>query len=454
MSKIKTIDGINEKIKTGRAKVLRADEMTRLVKEVGPEEAAEIVDVVTTGTFGAMCSSGVWLNFGHSEPPIRMTRVWINNVEAYAGVAAVDAYLGATQGSEDLGMQYGGAHVIEDLLRGKEVVLRAVSYGTDCYPKKEIITRLKLDDLNFALMNNPRNAYQHYNAACNSSDKAMATYMGKLLPRFGNVTFSGAGELSPLINDPGLDTIGMGTRIFIGGAAGYIIGPGTQHSPQNLFSTIMVQGDLKKMSADFIRAATYAGYGCTLYVGIGIPIPVLNADVARRAGVSDAEIKTRILDYSVPSRNRPCLREVTYAELKSGSVEIDGKKVPVSSLSSLPKARLVAETLKEWILKGDFLLTNPVEPLPKETVLKPLNELPAGPELLEGRQSRGRTTDGAGLIWDRERCTNCGQCLSLCRSGAVTRNEAFEIEVFPEKCTSCGSCRGGCPMGALDLKRR
>ncbi|HOW86576.1 MAG TPA: homocysteine biosynthesis protein [Candidatus Aminicenantes bacterium] len=443
----KTIEEINDKIRNGRAAVLRADEMTKLVRKVGPDEASEIVDVVTTGTFGAMCSSGVWLNFGHSDPPIRMTRVWLNNVEAYAGAAAVDAYLGATQNSDDLGLAYGGAHVIEDLINGREVVLRAVSYGTDCYPRKEILTRLKLEDLNFALMSNPRNAYQHYNAACNSSDRAISTYMGRLLPRFGNVTYSGAGELSPLMNDPLLETVGTGTRIFLGGTEGFITGPGTQHSPQNLFSTLMVQGDLKKMSSRFIRAASFPGYGCSLYVGLGIPIPVLNPKVARRTGIGDEEIAASVIDYSVPSRNRPVVRETNYAELRSGTIEIDGRSVPVSSLSSLPRARMVAETLKRWIQKGRFLLTAPVEPLPKRTVLRPLEERAVDADAVRREPTR-RPADGRGPAWIRERCTSCGQCFSLCRSGAVVRNAELEIKVLAEKCVSCGLCRGACPMGA------
>jgi uncharacterized protein (DUF39 family) len=58
---------------------------------VGPEKAAEKVDVVTTGTFGAMCSSGVWINFGHSDPPFKIAKCWLNDVQGYGGVAAVTA---------------------------------------------------------------------------------------------------------------------------------------------------------------------------------------------------------------------------------------------------------------------------------------------------------------------------------------------------------------------------
>ncbi|MEM3589561.1 MAG: homocysteine biosynthesis protein, partial [Candidatus Bathyarchaeia archaeon] len=97
---------------------MRADEFTEFAKSVGIEKAAKEVDVVTTGTFGAMCSSGAFLNFGHADPPIKMKRCWLNEVPAYAGLAAVDVYLGATSPSEDRGIEYGGGHVIEDLVRG------------------------------------------------------------------------------------------------------------------------------------------------------------------------------------------------------------------------------------------------------------------------------------------------------------------------------------------------
>jgi uncharacterized protein (DUF39 family) len=93
----KSIHEINRRIKDGSVNVVTAEEMVGIVAEFGAEGAAKEVDVVTTGTFGAMCSSGVWVNLGHSEPPIKMQNVWFNDVEAYTGLAAVDAYIGATQ---------------------------------------------------------------------------------------------------------------------------------------------------------------------------------------------------------------------------------------------------------------------------------------------------------------------------------------------------------------------
>jgi len=367
--RVKTVAEINEKIRDGSVCVVTAEEMKKIVEELGAERAAREVDVVTTGTFGAMCSTGVFLNFGHSDPPIRMQRVWLNDVEAYTGIAAVDAYLGATQQSEK-NPEYGGAHVIQGLVRGEEVELKAVSRGTDCYPEKEVQTVITLEDLNFAEMVNPRNAYQRYNAATNSSGRVLRTYMGTLLPNFGNVSFAGCGEISPLMNDPGFRTIGIGTRIFLCGARGYIIGHGTQHCPG--YATLMVKGPLKEMKPEFMRAAYMPGYGVTMYVGVGVPIPVLDAEMAKSLAIRDSEIKTKIIDFGVQRRDRPVIREVTYAELKSGKVEINGEEVRVSPLSSVYLARKVMEELKEMILKGEFLLTQPVERLSKGEPLKPL----------------------------------------------------------------------------------
>ncbi|BDH79145.1 hypothetical protein MTTB_05240 [Methanothermobacter tenebrarum] len=381
---MKTINEINQKIKDGDAVVVTASEMTEIVAEKGPREASREVDVVTTGTFGAMCSSGAFLNFGHSDPPIKMSRTYLNGVEAYSGLAAVDAYIGAAQPNKDpeIGLDYGGAHVIEDLIKGEEIELVADAYGTDCYPLKHVETLITLDKLNQAIMVNPRNCYQNYAVAVNSTDETLYTYMGTLLPNYGNVTYSSAGELSPLINDPYFQTIGFGTRVFLCGTEGYIVGEGTQHSteverkhgvPTTSAGTLMLKGDMKKMDPEFLRAATMPNYGPTLYVGVGIPIPILNEDIAASTGISDEEITCKVVDYGVPRRKRPVVKETNYKELKSGKIEINGMEVPTSPLSSLKKAMKIAEELKKLIEKSEFLLTSPIYRLPSRGyTLKPL----------------------------------------------------------------------------------
>lgn len=378
---LKRYEDINARVKRGDAVVLTAEEFIETVVKSGLEKAAKEVDVVTTGTFGAMCSSGAFINFGHAEPPIKMWHCWLNDVPSYRGLAAVDAYIGATAMSESRGFEYGGGHVIEDFVSGREVELRADSYGTDCYPRKYIETSVTLADLNQAVLLNPRNAYERYSAATNSTSRTLYTYMGVLLPEYGNITFSGSGQLSPLYKDKGFETIGLGTRIFLGGGIGYVIGEGTQHSPQNQFGTIMVKGDLKDMKPEYLRGATFSKYGTTLYVGVGIPIPIINEAVAASAALSDEDIYTNLLDYGIPSRDRPVLRKVSYKELRNGKVIVNEKSVPSSSLSSYKMAKQIAEQLKQWILEGTFLLTHPVELLPAYREVKPLNLRRAEPKV-------------------------------------------------------------------------
>lgn len=379
----KTIQEINERIKEGNARVVTAEEMPHIVAELGEEGALAEVDVVTTGTFGAMCSSGCFFNFGHADPPIRMEKVWLNDVEAYAGIAAVDAYLGATEKSTTREENYGGAHVLEDLAAGRSVELRAISRGTDCYPRRTITTEILLENCNQAIMVNPRNGYQRYNAAGNSGDRVLHTYMGMLLPSLGNITYSGAGVLNPLANDPHLRIIGQGVPCFLGGAEGMVVGEGTQASPATGFGTLMVTGDLKQMKIDYLRAATMAGYGVTLYVGLGIPIPVLDIETVRSTAVRDEDIWVDVIDYSVPSRSRPSLGRVSYAMLRSGRVEIGGEEIRTSSLSSFRRARMVAGELKGWVESGRMTLALPTRPLNPDRKAEPMKETVQGPRVLQ-----------------------------------------------------------------------
>lgn len=378
----RSYEEIRKKIARGEVAVMTAEEFKEFVKANGIKKAAKEVDVVTTGTFGAMCSSGAYFNFGHADPPIKMQRVWLDGIPAYTGLAAVDAYLGATELDESNNMLHGGAHVIEDLVKGKAVRLKATGYGTDCYPRKEIDTYISLKTVNQAVLMNLRNCYQNYATATNSSARTLYTYMGKLLPEYGNATYSSAGDISPLLNDPYYRTVGIGTRIFLGGAQGFVVWEGTQFNPgvprtpdgvpKRPSGSLAVIGDLKQMSPDFVRGLTFTRYGSSLGLGIGIAIPILDEDMARNCAVTNDKIVTAVFDYAQPSRSRDVVKEVTYAELMSGEIELKGKQVPTSSLSSLYKARQISEILKNQVLKGDFMIERPVQSFSMDRVFKGL----------------------------------------------------------------------------------
>jgi uncharacterized protein (DUF39 family) len=382
----KTITEINEKIRKGEAVVVTAEEIIDVVAEQGVEKAAEKVDVVTTGTFGPMCSSAAYLNIGHAKPRMKLGggQVYLNDVPAYAGLAAVDIFIGATALPDDDPrnrnhpgeFNYGGGHVIEELVAGKDIRLVATAYGTDCYPRKKLETWINIKELNEAVLFDPRNAYQNYNVAVNLSDKTIYTYMGVLKPKLGNANYCSAGQLSPLLSDPYYKTIGIGTKLFLGGGIGYVAWQGTQHAPnvprsdngvpRRPAGTLAVIGDLKQMRPEWLRGISMLGYGCTLTVGIGVPIPILSAEILGFTAVRDADILAPIVDYSgsYPERKPDVLGEVSYALLKSGQIEVEGKRVPTASLSSYSKALEIASILKGWIQEGKFLLSEPVAPLP------------------------------------------------------------------------------------------
>lgn len=380
----KTFKEINEKIRSGKAVVATAEEMIGIVRKHGEVEAARKIDVVTTGTFSPMCSSGAFINLGPCVPGIRATKVWLNGVSAYASLAALDVYLGATEPRQDDPLNniypgeflYGGGHVIQDLVAGNSITLKAESYGSHCYPSRCLDKKVTLADLPFARLCNPRNSTQNYNCAVNVTKKTVYTYMGTLRPNLGNANYCTSGQLSPLLNDAYYQTIGTGTHIFLGGGPGYVLCAGTQHNPEvprnekglprKLAGSLMVSGDLIQMHPRWLVGVSILGYGCSLAVGLGIPIPVLNEEMAMRTAISDEDIVTQVVDYGhdYPLGKSICLAEVSYAQLKSGSIRIGGKDVPTASLSSYVRAREIAEILKKWISRGRFELGEPQELLP------------------------------------------------------------------------------------------
>ncbi len=385
---LRTIAEINDKIRSGSVVVVTAEEIIGIAREKGIKKAAREVDVVTTGTFSPMCSSGAFFNIKQPKEKMKLGGGWItlNGVPAYAGLAAADIYLGATaipdgDPRNDNGrpgkFRYGGAHVIEDLVSGKKVVLSAGAYGTDCYPRKSREQKIGLKDMNEALLFNPRNCYQNYNVAVNLSDKPIYTYMGLLKPKIGNANYCSAGQLSPLLNDPFYRTIGVGSRIFLSGAQGYVAWNGTQHNPdvprsengtpRKTAGTLALIGNLREMDPQWIKAVSYTGYGVSLSLAVGVPIPIIDEDMMKAVSVSDDELFAPVVDYSrfyPVGEGEALLGEVTYAQLKSGSIEVKGKQVPTGCFSSYSKAREVAGQLKSLIQSGGFLLSQPVAPLP------------------------------------------------------------------------------------------
>ncbi|MBJ7296811.1 MAG: homocysteine biosynthesis protein [Nostocales cyanobacterium LE14-WE4] len=382
---MRTIAEINEKITRKRAVVWTAEELKARVAEIGVSKAAKEVDVITTGTFEPMESSGAIINLGHTDPPIKIRRCWLDGVPAYAGFGAVDLYLGASCPVDSLDgedvRERGGGHVIEDLIAGKSIQVRAVGQVTDCYPRATFETTVTRDTINQFYLFNPRNLYQNFIVGVNGGDRPLHTYLGPLQPRLGNAVYSNPGSLSPLLNDPDLQLVGIGTKIFLAGGVGYVAWEGTQHfplqkrlenrTPIGPSATLALIGDAKQMDARWIRGCYFKSYGPSLMMGVGVPLPVLNAGVVERCAVQDKDLVAPIVDFSIPRRVRPTFGLVSYAQLKSGRIIIEGRTVRVASLASLFLSRQVAQELKQWIKEGIFTLTEPVAPIPMERSFLP-----------------------------------------------------------------------------------
>jgi len=151
--------------------------------------------------------------------------------------------------------------------------------------------------------------------------------------------------------------------------------------PKRGAGTLAVIGDLKQMEPQWLVGTSMLGYGCSLTVGIGVPIPILSEEILQYTTVTDDDIWAAVVDYSqaYPQMKPDILAEVSYAQLKSGKIKVQGKEVPAASLSSYPRAVEIAHILKEWIRSGQFLLTEPVAPLPgveSGITFKPLKERP------------------------------------------------------------------------------
>jgi uncharacterized protein (DUF39 family) len=147
-------------------------------------------------------------------------------------------------------------------------------------------------------------------------------------------------------------------------------------------ATLALVGDAKQMDPKWVRGCYFKNYGPSLMLGVGVPIPVLNADIVARCAVQDRDIVAPIVDFSIPRRVRPTFGLVSYAQLKSGKIKIEGRTVRVAPLASIYLSRQVAIELKAAIDRGDFLLTQPVSLLPRDRAFIPQDRRQM-PSLLE-----------------------------------------------------------------------
>ena len=266
-------------------------------------------------------------------------------------------------------------------MRGKPIQIKAIGQKTDCYPRAIWENTITKHDINQFYLFNPRNLYQNFIVGVNGGDRTLYTYLGPLQPRLGNAVYSNPGAISPLLNDPDLDLVGIGSKIFLGGAIGYIAWEGTQHfplqkrlpnrTPIGPAATVALIGDAKQMDSNWVRGCYFKNYGPSLMLGVGIALPVLQRSVIANCAVADGQVVAPVIDFSIPRRVRPTFGLVSYEQLQKGHVTIDGRSVKAAPLASKYRSQQIAQELKEWIETGKFTLSEPVAALPRDRAFLP-----------------------------------------------------------------------------------
>ncbi len=293
--KSRTVTEVKEKIEKGEAVVLTADELCDRVRS-GEEVKFEDVDVVTSATCGVKSGTFAVLSFKVAERREafeRAERVFLNGVPAFPGpcpnerLGIVDLIVYGTARRDE---KYGGGHLFRALVAGEEVevVVETVERG-------KVETRTSLEEIPFARLCSTRNVYKNYFAFVNSQEGEVASIFSvrKFAGPLKELTFSGCGELNPLEKDPLLETVGVGTRILMNGAEGFVVGEGTRSTAEkpNLMGFAEMHGMLPEYLGGFRTSA-----GPEVWSSWAVPIPVLNERILESVKRLDEEIKLGVLD--------------------------------------------------------------------------------------------------------------------------------------------------------------
>ncbi|MDD3043382.1 MAG: methanogenesis marker 16 metalloprotein [Methanosarcinaceae archaeon] len=395
--KTRTFSEIQARIDTGDAVVLTAEEITARVR-AGEEVAFEDVDVVTTATRGIMSGTYAVFSFKVSEPDsfVRASEVYLNGIPAVVGpcpnerLGVLDLIvLGTAHSKTD--PRYGGGHLFRDLVEGKTITVDVKPAGDSSgapsgIPSFSIETALY--EMPFARLYATRHAFKNYKAFVNPGKEPLNTIF-HALPfegEFKEMTFCGCGALNPLENDPELKSIGIGTRVLINGAEGFVTGPGTRSSAKN--PNLAGFADLHDMNPDYMGGFVTSG-GPEIINTWAVPVPILNPEMLKTILRQDREIPLQLVDLA----GRLPLCEITYGDVWDG-------------------ADLKVRYKPEACLECENCEVDGICPMGAIT-----------------KTSEGKTRHNPGL------CFNCGLCVSRCPGGA------FKAELGAVRCTAGGCMR-------------
>lgn len=294
----KEFSEILERIERSEAVVLTAEEVSRLVEDED-RSSLEEVDVVTTATRAVMSGTYAILSFPVAEPGSfqRARNVWLNGISAQVGpcpnenLGLLDLIVFGTACSRDR-PDYGGGHLFRDLVEGKTI---QVEVQTD--EGGLLQAEVGLEDMPHARMFGSRHAFKNYSAFVNPGSRSVRTifHARGFEPHCQGATFSGCGQINPLKCDPLLETIGIGTRILLNGAEGYVLGTGTRSSRDK--PNLSDFADMHHMTAEYMGGFV-TGLGPECICSLAVPIPVTSPTILEEIARRDREIALPVNDIN------------------------------------------------------------------------------------------------------------------------------------------------------------
>ncbi|MDD1753676.1 MAG: methanogenesis marker 16 metalloprotein [Methanotrichaceae archaeon] len=311
---MRSLHDILQRIEQREAVVLTSQEVCEIVSS-GQKETLLEVDVVTTATRAVMSGTYAVLSFPVAEPGSfrRAIGSRLNGVPAFVGpcpnenLGIVDLIVYGTMHRLN-DSNYGGGHLFRDLVERK-----SISADIELKDGKKWQTEITLDDMPHAMLFGSRHAFKNYSAFVNSSNEPIDTifHVTKFEPGCLGATFSGCGQINPLKNDPFLDAIGVGTRILLNGAEGFVLSKGTRGSSER--PNLAGFADMHEMEPEYMGGfKTSAGPECIC--SWAVPIPVISPTILNEIGRLDKEIPLPVLDVI----SRECLATADYGQVWDG----------------------------------------------------------------------------------------------------------------------------------------
>ena len=358
--------------RAGQLRVRLTADFRQLVKQEGLDQAYDQTDVVVAGNAEFTDQASLHLSLGATDPPIRLRDPHLDGVAALAGGAGSDLVL-PIAGTRTDGQRRGGAQVLAALLAGESVDFSAAGEVTPLQPRRELNTRLSLQQIGLGRLLLHRAIGENGLVALSSAEGLIRSPYGPLLGPWANALYTCGGADSIGLAMPGLSLLGPGSPVLVGGAIGWVVGSGSAHQPQprrlasgharSPGAVAAVSVDLQDLDPRWLRAAYFEGHGSALLVAIAAPIPLINGTIARQAAATDEELEAPVLDISIPRRIKPSFGGVPYSALKAGQIQVDGRLIPAAPAHSPRLAAAMAAELVEQLIAGRFPLRLPLQPL-------------------------------------------------------------------------------------------